>query len=34
MRGVIPPLRQHVFMEWCLVMYRDSFTAYNSGLEF
>jgi hypothetical protein len=26
MRGAIPPLPQYVFMAWCFVKYRDSFT--------
>jgi hypothetical protein len=26
MRGAIPPLPQYVFMAWCLVKHRDSFT--------
>jgi hypothetical protein len=26
MRGAIPPLLQYVFMAWCLVKHRDSFT--------
>jgi hypothetical protein len=28
MRGAIPPLPQYVFMEWCLVKYRDNLTFY------
>jgi hypothetical protein len=26
MSGAIPPLRQYVFMAWCLVKHRDNFT--------
>jgi hypothetical protein len=26
MRGAMPPLRQYVFMAWCLVKHRDNFT--------
>jgi hypothetical protein len=26
MRGAISPLRQYVFMAWCLVKHRDNFT--------
>jgi hypothetical protein len=26
MRGAIPPLRQYVFMAWCLIKHRDNFT--------
>jgi hypothetical protein len=26
MRGAIPPFPQYVFMEWCLVKHRDTFT--------
>jgi hypothetical protein len=28
MRGAIPPLPQHVFMEWLLIKHRDNFTFY------
>jgi hypothetical protein len=39
MRGAIPPLRQYVFMAWCLVKHRDNFNfifytlIYNIGLD-
>jgi hypothetical protein len=26
MRGAIPPLSQYVFIAWCLVKHRDTFT--------
>jgi hypothetical protein len=29
MRGAVPPLRQYVFMAWCLVKHRDNFTSFT-----
>jgi hypothetical protein len=33
MRGAIPLLPQYVFMPWCLVKHRDTFTFMFYGLE-
>jgi hypothetical protein len=34
MRGAIPPIPQYVFIAWCLVKYRNSFTFYLYTLHF